>query len=83
MHPVYWSIIIIVVCSVALLMYHHVNRYKRMDRFFYENNQWLYILLQFCYWLLFVSFVLNLRYIAYVVFAFIVWKYTGYHMKLT
>ena len=61
------SVVIVIVCSITLLVYHHVNKYKRMDRFYYENHKWMYIVAQLCYWIVFVSFVLNTRHIAYVI----------------
>jgi len=76
------SIVIFIVCSVSLLVYRRVNKYKRMDRYFYEHNKWLYILVQFCYYLLFISFVLNGRLLVYVVIEFFVWKFYGTKLNL-
>ena len=76
------SIVIFIVCSITLLVYRHANHYKRMDRFFYEKNMWLYILLQFCYYLLFVSLILNGRFLVYIIIEFAVWKFYGVKLNL-
>lgn len=59
------SVIIVIISSISLLMFHHVNKYKQVDRFFYYDNKYLYILLQLCYYLVFLSFVLNSRFLVY------------------
>jgi hypothetical protein len=76
------SLVIVIVSSITLLVYHHVNKFKRMDRFYYENNKWLYIVTQLCYWIVFVSFILNARFIAYIIIEFIVFRYSGYRLQL-
>lgn len=74
------SIVIFIVCSVTLLVYRHANRYKRIDRYLYEHNKWYYVLSQFCFYLIFISFVLNARFLAYLLIEFVAWKF--YKSKL-
>lgn len=76
------SIIVVIVCSVTLVVYHHYNRFKRMDRYYYENHRWTYVLSQLCYYIVFVSCILNARYLAYKLFSVLMWRYFGVEIKV-
>lgn len=54
-----------VVCGVCLVVFYFQNKYKRIERWYYDHNKYLYILLELCYYLLFISFVFNARYLVY------------------
>lgn len=71
------SAIIVVTSGLSMLVFLHYNRYKRVERFFYFHNKYLYILLQLCYYLLFISFVFNSRFIVYEVAKYII--YINFH----
>lgn len=75
--------VIVVICSITLVVHYHVNHYKRMDRFYYENNKWLYILSQLCYYIVFVAFVLNARYLVYITIEWLALKQFGITIDLT
>jgi hypothetical protein len=69
-------------CGISLLIFMHFNKYKRVERWFYYHNKHLYILLELCYYLLFISFVFNARYLAYEAIGFMMLRFYGIKMKL-
>lgn len=59
------SLIIAGICGISLLIFMHYNRYKRVERFYYYHDKYLYILLELVYYLLFISFVFNARFLVF------------------
>lgn len=59
------SIFIIILTSASLLIFSHYNKYKRIERYFYNNNKNLYIVIKICYNVLFISMVFNIRFVVY------------------
>lgn len=78
---IYSSVFIIVFCGITLLIFHHYNKYKRLERYLHDNKKALYILCELCYYLVFVSLVFNARFIAYKLISFLIYKY--YKIKIT
>lgn len=76
----YVCIFIVVVCGITLLIFSKYNEYKRVERHFFTTNKYLYIVLEICYYLLFISFVYNARYLAYQGIKHLVHKY--YKIKI-
>jgi hypothetical protein len=74
------SICIIVICGFTLLIFSHYNEYKRVERHFFMTNKYLYIVLEICYYLLFISFVYNSRYLVYQLIKHLFQKY--YKIKI-
>ncbi len=74
------NICIIVICGFTLLTFSHYNEYKRIERHFFLTNKYMYIILEICYYLLFISFVYNSRYIVYKMIKFVIHKY--YKIKI-
>jgi hypothetical protein len=62
---IFSSIFIILVTGITILVFNHYNEYKRIERFFYNHNKYMYIVLEFTYYILFISMVFNIRFIAY------------------
>jgi hypothetical protein len=49
--------------AVIILLYH--NEYRKLEKYFYENNKSLFILLEICIFVILLSMVFNVRHIAY------------------
>lgn len=73
------SAAIAITSGLSMLVFMHYNRYKRVERFFYFHNKFLYILLQLCYYLLFISMVFNARYIVYEVAKYVIYIAFRHH----
>jgi hypothetical protein len=71
-----------VACGIVLLLFLRVNEYKRVERWFYYHDKYMYILLEFCYYILFISFVFNARFLAYELIALFLWKFYRIKMKI-
>lgn len=69
--------VLAVICGICLIIFYFNNKYKRIERWYYYHNKYLYILLELCYYLLFISFVFNARYIVYEVIKYIIRKNFG------
>lgn len=77
------SIIIILISGATLLFTYHVNKYQQVDRFFYYQNTYLYILFQLSYYLVFLSFVLNTRFLVFEILSFAIRNYLGFQSSST
>lgn len=53
----------ILLAAITLFAYAKVNTYKRIERFYYNQNQVLYLLLTLCYYILYISMVINGKFI--------------------
>lgn len=60
-----YSIFIIIFASIPIIVYSFLNEYDKITRWYYKNNKHCYILLQFSYWILMISLVLNARFLIY------------------
>lgn len=79
---IYVCIFISIVSGITLLVFTEYNEYKRVERHFYKTDKILYILLEICYYLTFISFVYNSRYLAYQAIKYIIEKYYKIKIKL-
>ena len=59
------ALVLASICGICLIVFYFQNKYKRIERWYYYHNKYLYILLELCYYLIFISFVFNARYMAY------------------
>lgn len=69
---IYVSLFISIVSGITLLVFYHANHYKRMERYFYHTNKYLYITIEVTYYILFISFVYNTRFIAFEFFMYVI-----------
>ena len=60
---IYYSLFLIAIATLPLLAFHHKNKYKNMERYYYNNNKMMYIALQLSYYILALATVINARYI--------------------
>ncbi len=74
------AFIIIFISGVTLLTFVHINKYKKVERYYYYHDKYLYILLELVYYLLFISFVFNTRYIIYEAIKYFI--YVRYKIKI-
>lgn len=74
------SLIIIFISGVTLLSFAHLNKYKKVERYYYYHNKYLYILLELVYYLLFISLVFNARFLAYEAIKYFI--YIRYKIKI-
>lgn len=71
------ALVLAAVSGVCLLIFYFQNKYKRIERWYYYQNKYLYILLELCYYLLFISFVFNARYMVYEIIKHLIRKKFG------
>lgn len=77
---IYVCIFIAITCGITLLIFSKYNEYKRVERHFYKTDKFLYIILEICYYLVFISFVYNTRYLVYQAIKHYIHKY--YKIKI-
>jgi hypothetical protein len=77
-----FSIIICLITGISILVFNHLNEYKRIERWFYYYNKYYYILVNLCYYLLLISFIFNARYIVYSLIAYIMHKKFNIKMSI-
>lgn len=80
---VYMSFFIVCVTAITLLIFNHYNKYKRLERYLYENKKEYYVISQICYYIIFISMVFNARYLVYQLIAFLLFKYYKIKMNFT
>lgn len=78
----YHNVFIVVFSLITILVFHHHNKYKNMERWFYRNNKHYYIALQISYYLLVISLVMNGRFLVYKGIEYFMKRKYGIKMKL-
>lgn len=59
------TLILLIINGLALLAYHKANPGKNVERYYMENNQMFkFYAVKFAYTALFVSFLVNMRYLS-------------------
>lgn len=59
------SIFIIIVSIIALLYFYFHNENRRIERYYFYNNKYLFALLAFANFILIISAVMNFKFIFY------------------
>jgi uncharacterized membrane protein HdeD (DUF308 family) len=71
------ALVLAAISGVCLIVFYFQNKYKRIERWYYYQNKYLYILLELCYYLLFISFVFNARFMVYEIIKLLIRKKFG------
>lgn len=58
-----YSFILVTLSSLSIAIYNKSNKYKRIQRYYYDNYRMLYILNEVCFFILISSLIYNSRYI--------------------
>lgn len=56
-------IIIIIISAVTVLLFNYSNSYRKIERFYYNKNKSLFLLLELCVLILVLSFLYHIRFI--------------------
>lgn len=68
------SFLSILLAAIALIAFAKINEYKRVERFYYNHNQALYLLLTLSYYVLYISLVINGRFLVIELFKLVFTK---------
>lgn len=66
--PIIIYILILLLTSVTILVFHYNNSYRCIERYYYNNNKSLFVLLQICVLVLVLSFMHHTRFVVVNIF---------------
>ena len=56
-------ILILFITIVAILIFHYNNSYRKIERYYFNNDKSLFLLLELCIFILAISFIYHIRFL--------------------